>query len=64
MISTLMEGAMYNECAAYGLSKSANILFTRSLATKLKDRGIRAYYLHPGAVVNTNLVNTFGEDAD
>jgi len=57
-------GATYNEWAAYGLSKSANILFARSLAAKLKDRGIRADSLHPGAVVNTNLVNTLSADAD
>jgi NAD(P)-dependent dehydrogenase (short-subunit alcohol dehydrogenase family) len=57
-------GTTYNEWSAYGLSKSANILFARSLAAKLKDRGIRAYSVHPGAVINTNLVNTLGEDAD
>jgi NAD(P)-dependent dehydrogenase (short-subunit alcohol dehydrogenase family) len=57
-------GATYNEWTAYGLSKSANILFARSLAAKLKNRGIRAYSLHPGAVVSTNLVNTLGADAD
>ncbi|KAE9369783.1 NAD(P)-binding protein [Stipitochalara longipes BDJ] len=57
-------GATYNEWAAYGLSKSANILFARSLAAKLKDRGIRAYSLHPGAVINTNLANTLSADAD
>jgi NAD(P)-dependent dehydrogenase (short-subunit alcohol dehydrogenase family) len=57
-------GATYNEWAAYGLSKSANILFARFLAANLKDRCIRAYSLHPGAVINTNLVNTLGADAD
>lgn len=58
------EGTTYNEWAAYGLSKSANILFARSLALKLKNRSIRAYSVHPGAVISTNLVNTLAADAD
>lgn len=34
----------------YGVAKLANILFTRSLAEKLKGTKITSYSLHPGAV--------------
>ena len=34
----------------YCLSKLANVLFTRSLAARLRERGIHAYALHPGVV--------------
>lgn len=35
---------------AYGQSKLANILFTRSLAKRLKGTGVTTYSLHPGVV--------------
>ncbi|XP_007253598.3 retinol dehydrogenase 12 [Astyanax mexicanus] len=35
---------------AYGQSKLANILFTRSLAKRLKGTGVTVYSLHPGVV--------------
>ncbi|KAM3860501.1 retinol dehydrogenase 12-like [Diretmus argenteus] len=44
----------YEKKAAYSQSKLANVLFTRSLANKLKDTGVTAYSLHPG-VVQTDL---------
>ncbi len=43
----------YSNIQAYAQSKLANILFTRSLAKKLKNAGITVNSLHPG-VVNTN----------
>ncbi len=47
-------GEIYNEWAAYGQAKSANILFVVELAKKLKDRKISAFSLHPGNAA-TNL---------
>ncbi|XP_031439676.1 retinol dehydrogenase 12, like isoform X2 [Clupea harengus] len=44
----------YDKKAAYSQSKLANVLFTRSLAMKLKGAGVTAYSLHPG-VVQTDL---------
>ena len=39
---------------AYGRSKLGNILFTRELARRLKDKGVTVNCLHPGAVA-TNI---------
>jgi NAD(P)-dependent dehydrogenase (short-subunit alcohol dehydrogenase family) len=36
--------------AAYGQSKTANILFSVSLAEKLKGKGISAFSVHPGSI--------------
>ncbi|KAI1161776.1 WW domain-containing oxidoreductase [Nemania serpens] len=47
-------GANYNKWFAYGQSKTANILFSLSLAEKLGSRGLQTYSLHPG-VIATNL---------
>ncbi|RAO67481.1 uncharacterized protein BHQ10_003493 [Talaromyces amestolkiae] len=47
-------GATYNPWRAYGQSKTANLLFSRSLATKLAKRGLISVSLHPG-VIFTNL---------
>ncbi|KTF79675.1 hypothetical protein cypCar_00047262 [Cyprinus carpio] len=44
----------YHSRRAYGQSKLANILFTRTLAKKLKDTGVTAYAVHPG-IVRTEL---------
>jgi len=46
--------ATYNKWKAYGQAKTANVLFARSLAEKLRTRGLLAYSLHPG-VIDTNL---------
>lgn len=44
----------YRSRRAYGQSKLANILFTRSLANRLKGTGVTAYAVHPG-IVRTEL---------
>ena len=44
----------YNVVKAYSQSKLANVLFTRELAVRLKDRGITVNCCHPGAVA-TNM---------
>ncbi|MCJ1319302.1 hypothetical protein MMC15_004638 [Xylographa vitiligo] len=50
------DGAAYNEWLSYGQSKTANMLFSVSLAEKLGARGVQSFSLHPGAI-NTNLAN-------
>ncbi|XP_071454103.1 retinol dehydrogenase 12-like isoform X2 [Hetaerina americana] len=49
-----LEKGSYSPTAAYGRSKLANILFTKSLAKKLEGTGVNVYALHPG-VVSTDL---------
>ena len=44
----------YEKWAAYGQSKTANILFAVGLEQRLGDKGIHAYALHPGGIM-TNL---------
>lgn len=45
----------YSPQAAYGQSKTANILFARALDERSKADGIRAFSLHPGSIVATGL---------
>ena len=40
----------YSPMGAYGVSKLANILFTRALAKRLQDTGVTATCVHPGFV--------------
>jgi NAD(P)-dependent dehydrogenase (short-subunit alcohol dehydrogenase family) len=44
------ERTPYQPFAAYGRSKTANILFTVALDDRLKGRGVRATSLHPGGI--------------
>ncbi|KAJ4165095.1 hypothetical protein LMH87_006742 [Akanthomyces muscarius] len=53
-------GKTYNKWTAYGQSKTANILFSVSLASKLGKRGLLSYSLHPG-VIGTNLGSHVGD---
>jgi NAD(P)-dependent dehydrogenase (short-subunit alcohol dehydrogenase family) len=48
---TFEDGKVYEEWAAYGQGKCANVLFARSLAAK----GITAFSLHPGNIHETGL---------
>ncbi|EEA23528.1 hypothetical protein TMatcc_002408 [Talaromyces marneffei ATCC 18224] len=48
-------GATYNPWRAYGQSKTANLLFSRSLAIKLAKRGLISVSLHPGVILDTSL---------
>lgn len=50
-------GKNYVKWEAYGQSKSANALFSVSLAKKWTDIGATAFSLHPG-IIETNLANT------
>ncbi|KAL1644889.1 hypothetical protein SLS61_008570 [Didymella pomorum] len=49
------DGKVYEQWEAYGQSKTANILFARSLAEKAGSKGLKAYSLHPGVAFNTSL---------
>jgi NAD(P)-dependent dehydrogenase (short-subunit alcohol dehydrogenase family) len=40
----------YNKWIAYGQAKTANVLFSVALDKRFKDRGIRSYAVHPGAI--------------
>jgi len=44
----------YDKWQAYGESKTANVLFTVGLDLRTRERGVRAYAVHPG-VIMTNL---------
>jgi len=45
----------YDRWAAYGQSKTANILFAVALDRRGRDEGVRAFSLHPGSIVGTDL---------
>lgn len=51
----------YDKFAAYGASKTANILHTVELDRRLRDKNIRAYAVHPG-VVATSLARHMSRD--
>lgn len=48
-------GEEYDKWRSYGQAKSANALYTWSLAEKLGSQGMQAYSLHPGGIM-TNLM--------
>lgn len=48
-------GTKYNAWNGYGQSKTANILFTRYLASRLAHRGIVSLAIHPGVIIESNL---------
>ncbi len=41
----------YEKWPAYGESKTANVLFTVGLDQRLRDRGVRAFAVHPGVIM-------------
>lgn len=45
----------YDRWAAYGQSKTANILFALALDMREQGSGVRAFSLHPGSIVGTGL---------
>ncbi|KAL9654916.1 hypothetical protein ABK040_008706 [Willaertia magna] len=46
-------------CLQYMFVKVLNVMFSKSLAEKLKDKNIKAYSCHPGAI-STNIYEGFG----
>ncbi|MCJ1459273.1 hypothetical protein MMC28_009650 [Mycoblastus sanguinarius] len=53
----LNNGAVYDKWKAYGQSKTANMLFSVSLAQKLASKGLLSFSLYPGRV-KTNIVQS------
>jgi NAD(P)-dependent dehydrogenase (short-subunit alcohol dehydrogenase family) len=51
----------YDKFVAYGASKTANVLHMVELDRRLRDRGVRAYAVHPG-VVATALARHMSRD--
>lgn len=45
----------YDRWAAYGQSKTANILFAVALDERDQKHGVRAFSVHPGAILDTGL---------
>ncbi len=45
----------YNKWKAYGQSKTANSLFAVELDKRAKSKNVRAYAVHPGGILDTNL---------
>lgn len=52
----------YDPWLAYGQSKTANILFATELDRRSASDGIRAFSLHPGAIVETGLAKYMTRD--
>jgi len=40
----------YDKFVAYGQAKTANVLFSVALDARFRDRGVRAFAVHPGAI--------------
>ncbi|XP_014562277.1 hypothetical protein COCVIDRAFT_21853 [Bipolaris victoriae FI3] len=53
----------YHGFAAYGQSKTANILFSIGINKRLGDKGIKSYALHPGAIP-TNMSRDLDSDSE
>jgi NAD(P)-dependent dehydrogenase (short-subunit alcohol dehydrogenase family) len=52
----------FDKMEAYGQSKTANVLFALELDRRLAGRGVRAYSVHPGMIVTTDLGRTMTKD--
>lgn len=52
----------YQPMQGYGQSKTANILFATALDMREQQHGIRAFSLHPGSIVDTDLGRNFSRD--
>ncbi|WAO83063.1 Hypothetical protein NCS54_00024300 [Fusarium falciforme] len=55
LANSRQKGETYERWTAYGQAKTANMLFSLSLAQKLGSRGLQAYSVHPGLIMSTNL---------
>ncbi|KAK6087463.1 WW domain-containing oxidoreductase [Seiridium cupressi] len=55
IIPKILAAGSYGEFAAYGSSKSAMILYAVALNQRLASRGVHAYGLHPGSIMQDHL---------
>jgi NAD(P)-dependent dehydrogenase (short-subunit alcohol dehydrogenase family) len=53
------EGRPYDKMIAYGQSKTANVLFAVEVDRRHQGEGIRAFAVHPGAILDTELARHF-----
>ncbi|TEA17168.1 Short-chain dehydrogenase TIC 32 [Colletotrichum sidae] len=58
------DGKHYDPWIAYGASKTANCLFSLSLAEKLGERGLLSFSLHPGVAMTNLPKHLVAEDFD
>ncbi|RYZ05607.1 MAG: SDR family NAD(P)-dependent oxidoreductase [Myxococcales bacterium] len=49
----------YDKMLAYGQSKTANVLFAVEADRRYRQDGIRAYAVHPGAILDTDLARHY-----
>jgi NAD(P)-dependent dehydrogenase (short-subunit alcohol dehydrogenase family) len=49
---TYQEGKAYNPWIAYSVSKSAGMLYSRTLAHKLRSKNISVFSLNPGSIAS------------
>ena len=49
----------YDKMVAYGQSKTANVLFAVEADRRYRQHGIRAFSLHPGAILETDLARSY-----
>lgn len=56
-------GAKYNPWHAYAQSKTANILFAKALAAKLAPKGVLAFALNPGLVMESKLMTNVSQES-
>ncbi|KAF3906580.1 hypothetical protein ABW20_dc0108261 [Dactylellina cionopaga] len=56
------DGEKYDKSVAYAQSKTANVLFSKGLAEKLKPSNITSFSVHPGVIWSTNLARDLTEE--
>ncbi|MCU1278080.1 MAG: oxidoreductase [bacterium] len=56
------ERRLYDKMVAYGQSKTANVLFAVELDRRYRGDGVRAFALHPGAILETELARHYDPD--
>ncbi|MFC3057504.1 SDR family NAD(P)-dependent oxidoreductase [Paenirhodobacter populi] len=56
------QGREYQPMLGYAQSKTANILFAAGLDMREQRHGVRAFSLHPGSIVTTDLGRNFDQD--
>jgi NAD(P)-dependent dehydrogenase (short-subunit alcohol dehydrogenase family) len=49
----------YDKMVAYGQAKTANVLFAVEVDRRYQSDGIRAFALHPGAILDTDLARNY-----